>query len=176
MSGSGGPGPVSPKRALRDVAVRCSVLAALVLAYRLCFIPLHALIGNPAFLAGLFLCVAAAVWLGLRGALVVIVVIALIDRSFALSVAAGPETGPTAGVIALLVKLLLAGGLGLVVDSRRRVSALNARLRHEIEARKQTDEALQHSERMYRTLVESLGEGVGLFDAKDRVVLANQAL
>ena len=87
-----------------------------------------------------------------------------------------PRPGATAGIIALLVKLVLAGGLGLVVDSRRRALALNAELRREIEARERSEESLRQSERMQRALVESLGEGVGLFDAQDRVVFANQAL
>jgi two-component system cell cycle sensor histidine kinase/response regulator CckA len=176
MPGSSGPAPVPPTREIRDIAVRGAVLVALVIAYGLSFLPLHALIGNPAFLAGQLLCLIAAVLFGLRGALVMIFVIALLDRSLAMSLGESPETGRTAGVIALLVKLLLAGGLGLILDSRRRVRALNARLRQESEARKQSEESLRHSERMHRTLVESLGEGVGLFDAEDRVVFANLAL
>jgi PAS domain S-box-containing protein len=125
---------------------------------------------------GLAICLLAAAWLGLRGALVVIVGVALLERGLALGLAASPETGRAAGVISLLVKLVLAGGLGLAVDSRRRVLALNAELRREIEARERSEESLRYSERMQWALVESLGEGVGLFDAQDRVVFANQAL
>jgi two-component system, cell cycle sensor histidine kinase and response regulator CckA len=156
--------------------VRCAVLALLVLAYRLSFMPLHGVFGNPTFLLGQLICLTGAALLGLRGALVVIVVVALLDRSFALSMPLGPETGRTAAVIATLVKFLLAGGLGLVVDSRRRTAALNARLREEIESRKQSEESLRHSENLHRVLLEGLGEGVGLFDAEDRVVFANPAL
>src|SRR6188768_2585076 len=64
----------------------------------------------------------------------------------------------------------------MVLDTRRRVAALNARLTSELDARRQSEESLRHSEELYRVLVESLGEGVGLFDAQDRVVFANQAL
>ncbi|HEY3497877.1 MAG TPA: ATP-binding protein [Polyangiaceae bacterium] len=156
--------------------VRSCILAALILAYRGSFATLHALLGNPAFLLGLGLCLLAAAWLGVRGALLVIVGVALIDRSFALQLPQTPEVGLTAAVIALLVKLVLAGGLGLVVDSRRQTLALNAELRREIEARERTEESLRHSERLQRALVESLGEGVGVFDAQDRAVFANQAL
>ena len=148
----------------------------LLLAYHGSFRALHGLLGSPAFLAGLGICLVAAAWLGVRGALVVIVGIALIDRSYAIELPAGPDTGRTAGIIALLVKLVLAGGLGLVVDSRRRALALNAELRREIEARKHSEALLRHSERMQRALVDSLGDGVGLFDEQDRVVFANQAL
>ncbi len=149
--------------------VRCCILAALVVGYGGSLGPLHRLMGSPAFLLGLGICVVAAAWLGIRGALVVIVSVALVDRGLALQLGEGTETGRVAGIIALLVKLVLAGGLGLVMDSRRRALLLNTELRREIEAR-------EHSESMQRALVESLGEGVGLFDAQDRVVFANQAL
>jgi PAS domain S-box-containing protein len=158
------------------VVLRWGVLAALVLAYRVAFSTLHGVVGNPAFLLGLGICLLGAAWLGLRGALVMIVGITIVDRSFALQLPANLETSPTAAIIALLVKLVLAGGLGLVLDSRRRALALNAELRREIEARERSEESLRHSERMQRALVESLGEGVGLFDAQGRLVFANQAL
>jgi two-component system cell cycle sensor histidine kinase/response regulator CckA len=147
-----------------------------MLGYRGSFSTLHGLLGAPAFLVGLGICLLAGAWLGVRGALVVIVGVALIDRGQALRLAESPENGRTAGIIALLVKLVLAGGLGLVVDSRRRALALNAELRREIAARERSQASLRQSERLQRTLVESLGEGVGLFDARDRVIFANQAL
>jgi two-component system cell cycle sensor histidine kinase/response regulator CckA len=171
----GTPRPAAPQRR-RGVVVRCCILAALALTYRAAFGTLYGLLGDPAFLLGLGICILAAAWLGVRGAAVVIVSVALLDRSYALQLPVRPETGVMAGIIALLVKVVLAGGLGLVVDSRRRTVALNAELRREIEARERSEESLRHSERMQRALVESLGEGVGLFDAEDRAVFANQAL
>jgi PAS domain S-box-containing protein len=157
---------------LRSVALRCAALVLLVVGYRLAFTPLHGVVGNPAFLVGMIPCLAAALSFGLRGALVVVVVVQLIDRGFALSLS-GVETGMTAGAIALLSKLLVAGGLGMAIDTRRRVATLNAQLRGELDARKKSEESLRHSEELYRVLVESLGEGVALFDARDRVVFAN---
>jgi PAS domain S-box-containing protein len=168
--------PAPAQRTLRRVAVRYGVLAALLLVYKGSLGTLHGLIGNPAFLLGLGICIAAAAWLGVRGALVAIVGVALIDRGIALQLSQSPETGLAAAVISLLVKLVLAGGLGLVVDSRRRALALNAELSREIEAREQLEESLRHSECLQRALVESLGEGVGLSDAQGRLVFANQAL
>jgi two-component system, cell cycle sensor histidine kinase and response regulator CckA len=168
--------PASSVLTRRGVEVRCGVLAALVLVYLGSFSSVHGLLGNPAFLIGLCICLLAAVWLGVRGALVVIVSVAFIDRGHALELPASPETGPTAGFIALLIKLVLAGGLGMVLDSRRRALALNAELRREVDARKQSEESLQHSESLQRALVESLGEGVGLFDSQERAVFANRAL
>jgi two-component system, cell cycle sensor histidine kinase and response regulator CckA len=160
----------------RRVVVRCCILIALVLAYRGSFSAVHGWVGNPAFILGLGVCLLAAAWLGLRGALLTIVCVAILDRGFALRLSASAETSFMAGIIALLLKLVLAGGLGLVVDSRRRALALNAALRREIEARERSEESLRRSERMQRAIVESLGEGVGLFDAQDRVVFANEAL
>lgn len=170
------PGKIAPERGRGGVLARCGVLALLVLVYWVSFSALYARIGSPAFLLGLGACLVAAGWLGVRGALIVIVGVALIDRSHALQLPASGETGPTAGLIALLVKLVLAGGLGLVVDSRRRALALNAELRREVEARERSEASLRRSEALQRSLVESLGEGVGLFDAEGRVVFANQML
>ena len=168
--------PVPSQRTRRSVAMRCGILVVLALTYRGAFGTVHGLVGNPTFLLGQVICLLAAAWLGVRGALIAIVSIALIDRSLALTLPASFETGETAGFIALLVKVVLAGGLGLAVDSRRRALALNVDLRREIEAREQSEESLRHSESMQRALVESLGEGVGLFDAQDRLVFANRAL
>ncbi|MEO6600709.1 MAG: ATP-binding protein [Polyangiaceae bacterium] len=147
-----------------------------MLAYRGSFSLLHGLVGDPAFLLGLGICLLAALWLGVRGALVVIASVAFIDRGQALLLPASPQTGSAAGIIALLTKLVLAGGLGMVFDSRRRALAMNDELCREIEARKQGQEALQRSESLQRALVESLGEGVGLFDSQERAVFANRAL
>ncbi len=172
---SGASSRLKASERLRGVALRCAALALLILAYRFSFTALHGVIGNPAFLVGLIPCFAAAISFGLRGAVVVVLVVQLIDRSFALSMP-GPETGRAAAVIVVLSKLLVAGGLGMALDTRRRVAALNARLSSELSVRKQSEESLRHSEELYRVLVESLGEGVGLFDAQDRVVFANATL
>jgi two-component system, cell cycle sensor histidine kinase and response regulator CckA len=158
-----------------QLAIRCAVLLVLIVGYRLAFTPLHGVVGNSAFLVGLVPCLTAALLLGARGAVIVVFIVQLSDRSYALGMP-GAETGLTAGVIALLSKLLVAGGLGMALDTRRRVAALNAQLRIELEARKASEESLRHSEELYRVLVESLGEGVGLFDAEDRLVFANPAL
>jgi PAS domain S-box-containing protein len=171
------PTRLAPKvRTRPSVVVRCSILAALVIAYFGSFRSLHGLIEDRAFLLGIAICLLAAAWFGVRGALVVIAGVALIDRGYAMDLPGRPETGIIAGIIALLVKLVLAGGLGLVVDSRRRTLALNAELRRQKEAREHSEERLRDSEGMQRALVESLGEGVGLFDTHDRVVFANRAL
>jgi two-component system, cell cycle sensor histidine kinase and response regulator CckA len=160
----------------RAVAARSGALVLLVALYARFLGALHAVIASPAFLVGLGICLLAAAWLGVRGALVVIACVAVVDRSFAMGLPASMETGPIAGVIALLVKLVLAGGLGVAVDSRRRALVHNQELQREVSARTRSERALQRSEAMQRALVESLGEGVGLFDARGAAVFANQAL
>lgn len=150
-------------------------MALLILAYRFAFTVLHGVVGNPAFLVGVVPCLAAAVLLGLRGALVAVVLVQLIDVRFALSMP-GVETSLPAGIIALLSKVIVAGSLGMSLDTRRRIAALNAQLSGELDARKKSETSLRHSEELYRVLVESLGEGVGLFGADDRVVFANPTL
>ena len=159
----------------RAMVERAATVAVLLGGYWIVFPILHRLIGNPSFLLGLAPCLVAGALLGIRGAVVAVLLVVLMDRQAALALA-GPETSIPAAVIAGLVKLILAGGLGLVVDSRRRLHAANRRLEHEIEARRESEESLRASEQLHRALVESLGEGVGLFDAEDRLVFANQAL
>jgi two-component system, cell cycle sensor histidine kinase and response regulator CckA len=173
MSGSGT--AVQVKLGRGDVAARSLLVALLAVVYRWAFFPLYELVGSAAFLLGLSICLLAAALLGLRGALVAVALVAVLDRGVAVTLP-GPGMGPTAAVIALLVKLLLAGGLGMVLDSRRRLSALSVELRQEVEARKRSEASLRHAAELHRALVESLGEGVGVCDADDRVVLANPAL
>lgn len=163
------------ERGSREIAIRCVISTLSVLAYCLAFRSLHAAIGSPAFLLGLVPCLTAATLLGVRGAIAAVFVVALIDRHFALALP-GPDTSLIAGALALLGKLLLAGGLGMTLDARRREHALNAKLRHEVAVRQRSQESLRQSESLHRALVQSLGEGVGLFDAEDRVVFANDAL
>lgn len=159
----------------KNTTLRVVILVLLVVGYRVAFTPLHGVVGNPAFLVGLIPCLAAALSFGLPGALVTLLVVQLIDGGFALSMP-GVETGLPALAIAVLSKLLVAGGLGMAVDTRRRVAKLNAQLSSELDARMKSEESLRRSEELYRVLVESLGEGVGLFDAHDCVVFANPTL
>jgi two-component system, cell cycle sensor histidine kinase and response regulator CckA len=173
MSGSGT--AVQANLGRGDFAVRWLGIASLTVVYRFAFFPLHGLIGSAAFLLGLSICLLAAALLGLRGALVAVAVVAVIDQGFALTLS-GPGMGAAAGVIALLIKLLLAVGLCMVLDSRRRFSALSIELGEEVEARKRSEASLRHAAELHRALVESLGEGVGVCDADGRVVFANPAL
>jgi C4-dicarboxylate-specific signal transduction histidine kinase/CheY-like chemotaxis protein len=169
------PGRVS-QTARRGVAVWVGVVAGLVIAYAGVLPAAHGVVGNPAFLLGLLVCiVAAAGGLGPTGTLVVILCVALIDRQFAQTLPITEETSEAAAVISLLVKVVFACGLGWALASRRRVRALNDELRREIAQRELSERSLRRSEATQRAVVDSLGEGVGLFDADDRMVYANQA-
>src|SRR4051794_18190599 len=83
-------GPVAQQRRRPGVAMRCGILASLLVAYQGSFTALYALVGSPAFLLGLCICILGALWLGLGGALIVIVSVVIIDRGHALHFAATP--------------------------------------------------------------------------------------
>ena len=173
MSGSG----TTPEAKLGrgDLALRAGGIAWLAVVYRFAFFPLYERVGSAAFVLGLGICLLAAVLLGFRGALGAAAIVAVLDRGFAEKLP-GPGMGSTAGLVALLLKVVLAGGLGLVLDSRRRAKALSEELRREVEARKRSEASLRHAAELHRALVDSLGEGVGVCDAEGRVVFANPAL
>src|SRR5690348_4311134 len=95
--------------ALRGVPARCAGVLLLLAVYHLSFAAIHGAVGNPAFLIGVIPCLIAAYLLGIRGALVVVLLVQLSDRSFAHAMP-GAETSVTAAVIAVLSKLLVAGG------------------------------------------------------------------
>ncbi len=154
---------------------RAALVAGLLGVYWIAFPVIHGAIGNPGFLFGLVPCLVAGALLGVRGAIAAVAVVVVLDRQSAMALA-GPETGIAAAAIAALAKLTLAGGLGVVVDSRRRLRFANDRLARAIAARERGEETLRRSESLHRALVESLGEGVGVFDADDRLVFANDAL
>lgn len=165
-----------PQTARRRVLVWAGVVAALVIGYAGVLPAAHGIVGNPAFLLGLLVCIiAAAGGLGLAGTVVVILCVSLIDRRFAQLMPLTEETSRAAAVISLLVKVVFAGGLGWAMASRRRVRALNEKLRREIAQRELSEQSLRRSEATQRAIVASLGEGVALFDAHDRMVYANQA-
>lgn len=166
----------APRFGRAGLILRVIVVLALLGAYWLLFWPAHRVIGNPAFLLGLVPCVAAGAFMGARAALLIVVVTVLLDRSSAMLLPQSPETGISVLVIPVLIKLMLGVGVGVIADSRWRLRITNARLLHEIEVRKRSEESLERSERLHRALVDSLGEGVGLFDPSDRFLFAKQAL
>lgn len=151
-------------------------MAVLTVVYWVGFVPLHGVLGNPTFLLGMVLCVLGGALLGARGAVVVVLITVVLDSRSALFIGLDRETSFWALALAIAAKLVLGVGTGMILDSRRRLRDANARLTREVKAREQTERALLRSKDLHRALVESLGEGVGVFDADDRFRFANQAL
>ncbi len=161
-------------------AVRLAIVAGLIAVYLWSFFRIHEAVGGLAFLLGMFICAVGGALLGMKGAVVVVAVMILVDRSLVLTMRADqvdPQSvGKSSRTIGVLAKLLVGLGTGFVFDSRRRMREVNARLAAEVAARQSGEASLERSERLYRVLVESLGEGVGLFDSEDRFRFANRAL
>lgn len=154
----------------RETLRRLGVVVALLAAYELAFTHVHAAIGTAAFLTALVPCFVAGVSLGARVALLAVVVTVLLDRQHALALALpiGPQL-----VAAILAKLLVGVGSGVMRDHQVRLRQLNRALESETAERLRTQAQLDESERLQRALVENLGEGVGLIDAQGKVVFAN---
>jgi len=64
----------------------------------------------------------------------------------------------------------------LVDDRTRQISRANRLLEREIETRKETTARLARSEELYRTVVGTINEGMGLSDTEGNILFANNAL
>ncbi len=64
----------------------------------------------------------------------------------------------------------------LVDDRTRQISHANRMLEREIETRQETTARLARSEELYRTVVNTMSEGMGLTDTKGKIIFANNAL
>jgi two-component system, cell cycle sensor histidine kinase and response regulator CckA len=160
---------------LRQVASRerlWRVLAVMILlvTYELLFMRVHAEVGTAAFLLALVPCFVSGLTLGARFAFLTVVITIFLDRRH--GIALGLPMGPQL-VAAVLAKLLIGVGTGVIFDHQRRISQLNRALSRETTERLQTQAHLLESERLQRELVSNLGEGVGLFDAAGHLVFAN---
>lgn len=148
----------------------------MLLAYRLAFFPLHRHIEGAAFMLAMIPCLASGLLLGVRGGLATVLVSAFLDRSLAMAVVDAPTTGASALVMAMVTKVVLAVGAGLIAQSSRRLTAAYACMATEARCRQVSEARLAASLRRNRALVDSLGEGLGLFDEADICVFANPAL
>lgn len=140
---------------------RMGLIVALLVVHRLCFFWLYRHIGGAAFLPSMIPCLISGALFGTPGGLATVAVSSLLDRSLALAVHIDSGAGVPSLIMSVLTKLILALGAAFIMQASRR--------------RQQSEAALAASERRYRALVESLGEGVGLFDETDRCVFANPA-
>jgi PAS domain S-box-containing protein len=158
----------------REQWARIGLLASMLAAYHVTLADSYSRFGGLAFTVSLVPVVVAAALLGVRYALLTVIVIAWIDRSFVLS---SPDTqlGRLAGALALLAKAIVGAVVGWLRALMVRLGRVNADLEQAMAARQAITENLRRSLELHRSLVESMGEGVGLFDREDRFLFANQA-
>lgn len=169
-------GVVGVKRVPLGVALQVTVIALLLLGYRVTFFAAYRVVDSEAFLLAMIPCVAAGTMLGVWGGVAAVAASFMIDRSLALAVGFDLKTGIPALAMSVVIKLLLGVGAGLIVESKRHLSLANSQMAGEVKRRKLSEGRLGESERRYRALVESLGEGVGLFDSADECIFANPAM
>ncbi|HMA95330.1 MAG TPA: ATP-binding protein [Polyangiaceae bacterium] len=156
---------------------RVTVVALLLVIYRLSFFYLFDRIGPAAFLPAVVPCIAAGALLGVWGAVGTVAVLTLIDSSLAHAIGATSSSiGWAAMFVTAFIKLLLGIGAGVIAEVTANLRVANQKMGAEAQRRLESDALLEQSERKYRALVESLGEGVGLYDERDICVFANPAL
>lgn len=160
----------------RQLVWRIATVALLLIVYRAAFFPVYQHISGAAFLFAIVPCIAAGLLLGIWGAVAAITALGIVDHTLALAVGAEGEVGEPAMFVTGSVKLLLGIGAGWIAQSTRRLRFVNQQMAEEASRRKKSEAMLEQSERRYRALVESLGEGVGLYDERDVCVFSNRAL
>jgi PAS domain S-box-containing protein len=156
----------------RATLVRVLLLAATLVGYDLAFDPLHARFGSAAFLVALVPCIVGGLSLGVPGGLLAVVVAIVIDRNHALALG---MTRDASWLASILLKAFFGLGPGVLVDHARRLRRAKEELEQEVTARAAAERQVAKSEELHRALVESLGEGVGLFDGDNRFLYANDA-
>lgn len=159
--------------ARRGALGRVAAVAALLVTYELVFMAVYRQIGPAAFLMALVPCFVTGVSLGARAAFVMVVVTIWLDRQHGLAL--GLPIGPQL-VAAILAKLLVGVGAGVVRDHQRRLRQLTSALLSATAERMQAQSTLAESTLLQRELLENLGEGVGLFDSKGGFLFANPML
>lgn len=160
----------------RQLWWRIGIVALLLIFYRAAFFSVYQHISGAAFLFAIVPCIAAGLMLGIWGAVAAIAALGIVDHTLALAVGAEGEVGAPAMFVTGSVKLLLGIGAGWIAQSTRRLWSANRQMAEEAARRKKSEAMLEQSERRYRALVESLGEGVGLYDERDVCVFSNRAL
>jgi PAS domain S-box-containing protein len=154
---------------------RVFVVVVLLVAYASAYKPVYRIVGNQAFLLATIPCLVAGALLGVRGGLLTVVLTAAIDRRFAIALGIPSDNKSAQILLSLATKVVLTIGAGLIAASQRRLAIINGQIRAEVARRKTSEGLLEQSERKYRILVDSLGEGVALFDERDVCTFANPA-
>ncbi|MGC4064001.1 MAG: PAS domain S-box protein [Polyangiaceae bacterium] len=168
-------GWVAYGRSCKAMLSRVAVIVILLVSYVGAYRPVHDVVGEQAFLMGTIPCLVAGALLGVGGGLLTVAITAFLDRRIAIDLGFVSDNLSAQILLSLATKIVLAVGAGLVASSRRRLAVINQRIRAEIARRQQSEGLLEESERKYRILVDSLGEGVALFDERDVCTFANPA-
>lgn len=151
------------------------LVAGSLAAYGLCFLPIHSHFGRTAFSLSAIPTVVGGALLGPWGVLGTTVVLIAFNRHFAAAVHYPPDQTLPSAFLSTSASVGLGLGAAALVRLLAERRAANAKLAAEVEQRRATEAALQQSARLHQALVESLGEGVALFDDAERCVYANRA-
>jgi PAS domain S-box-containing protein len=158
-----------------DAVFRGAMVLALLAGYAALFLILHPLVGDVAFTVGFIPTVMAAALFGIPAGVGTAVMVTAVDVAIALHLNVESPQGPVSAVMSLGAKLVLVGAVGVLRRLWVRLREANRALDQEVQLRRQVAAELNHSSQLHHTLVQSLGEGVGVFDAEDRFVFANAA-
>lgn len=154
---------------------RAAASVAALAAYPVVFLALYARVGSAVFMVGILPAALVAAMFGIRGGVLAVLVLVLMDRWLALHVNIEPDPGRAAALLTMVSKLVVA----LVVGAMRRLwlelRSANRALAEQMSLRERVSSELKHNLELHHSLVESMGEGVGLFDGEDCFVFANAA-
>ncbi len=149
-------------------------LLASVALYVAAFLPLHDLFGRPAFSLSVVPAVVGGFLLGPGGVVASVVLVDLANSQFAAIVRIPPDEILPSAVLSTAASVGLGMGVAMLVRLLAVRRETNRKLEAEVAARRATELALGRSAHLHQALVETLGEGVALFDATERCVFANQ--
>ena len=159
-----------------DPARRWLAVPVILLANALAVLVIHPLVGRPAFGVPAFVLasIAGAV-AGVRAGVVTALAMQALNFVFA-QILQDPSTDPLIlAAVAFGVSALMALATGGLRALLQRIARVNRLLDEQVRVRRAAEASLRESLSLHRSLVSTLGEGVGLFDASDRFVFANAA-
>jgi two-component system, cell cycle sensor histidine kinase and response regulator CckA len=164
-------------------ATRGGFVVLLFLGYPWAVVTLQRIVPGPAMMLGVVPVAATAAIFGSRVGLIAVAVASSVDYLIARSLKViALELLPWASLLSLCAYLVLVFGIGALRQLLLRVRSangalaeVNKALAEEARLRSQMAAELQAHTALYSSLLNSMAEGVGLFDIEDRFVYANAA-
>lgn len=164
-------------------ATRGGFVALLFLGYPWAVVTLQRIVPGPAMMVGVVPVAATAALLGTRAGLIAAAVAVCIDNLIARSLEViALDLLPWASLLSAGAYLVLVFSIGAlrrlwlrVGRTARALTEANRALAEEARLRSQMAAELQANATLYSSLLNSMVEGVGLFDVEDRFVFANAA-